>query len=257
MENLQNPFLTNPRTGAYVDPFTGEDVRSLRPGSIKPLGIEDPIGFTLGLGSMAPGIGDALGLANDVRMYATQPESRTLGNYGLSAFGLLPFVPSMAAVTKGAPLPSYVEDLFSKATRTIEPFETGTSLADKEFELGISRTIAEASPWGKQKLDRGFYDIPKKDVIKYSGNEFINMYSNKLPDTLSVVVNPTPEEIWELFEEVGRDALRFIEDAEGNRYIWGGNSILHADMANILNITEPEQIRGILDPDNLKKLKRK
>ena len=257
MENLQNPFLTNPRTGAYVDPFTGGDVTSLKPGSIKPLGIDDPVGFTLGLGSLAPGIGDALGLANDVRMYATQPESRTLGNYGLSAFGLLPFVPSLAAVTKGAPLPSHVEDLFSKALRTNPMFKKDAPAADKEFELGINRKIAEASPWGRQKLDRGFYDIPKKDVLKYSGNDFIDLYADDLGDTLSVVVNPTPEEIWELYEEVGRDAIRFITDAEGNRYLWGGNTILHGDMANILNITDTDQVRGILDPDEIRKLKRR
>ncbi len=47
--------------------------------------------------SPIPGLGDVMGLAADAQMYATEPESRTLGNYGLSALGLLPFVPAMTA----------------------------------------------------------------------------------------------------------------------------------------------------------------
>jgi hypothetical protein len=60
----------------------------------------------LGMGSdlltMVPGIGDAWGLARDVREYATNPDSRTLGNYGLSVLGLLPFMPGMT-VFHGSP----------------------------------------------------------------------------------------------------------------------------------------------------------
>lgn len=48
-----------------------------------------------------PILGDVMGLAADARMYQTRPEERTLGNYALSALGVLPFVPSVAA-TKAA-----------------------------------------------------------------------------------------------------------------------------------------------------------
>lgn len=43
--------------------------------------------------SMLPGVGDAAGLLSDAHMYATEPESRTPGNYALSALGALPMVP--------------------------------------------------------------------------------------------------------------------------------------------------------------------
>lgn len=46
--------------------------------------------------SPVPVLGDLAGLANDLRHYATDPESRTWGNYALSAAGLLPLVPGVA-----------------------------------------------------------------------------------------------------------------------------------------------------------------
>jgi ribosomal protein S18 acetylase RimI-like enzyme len=56
------------------------------------------LGMSSDLLTMVPGIGDAWGLARDVREYATNPESRTFGNYGLSVLGLLPFMPGVTAV---------------------------------------------------------------------------------------------------------------------------------------------------------------
>lgn len=55
-----------------------------------------------GLMSLVPGLGDALGLAADAHRYATEPESRTWGNVGLTAVGALPFVPPMAAIVAPA-----------------------------------------------------------------------------------------------------------------------------------------------------------
>jgi hypothetical protein len=49
--------------------------------------------------SPIPVVGDILGGADDAAMYYSDPESRTLGNYGMSALGLLPFIPS-AGVTR-------------------------------------------------------------------------------------------------------------------------------------------------------------
>lgn len=44
-----------------------------------------------------PVVGDVLGAANDLATYATDAESRHPINFGLSALGLLPFVPGMTA----------------------------------------------------------------------------------------------------------------------------------------------------------------
>lgn len=48
-----------------------------------------------------PVLGDIVGLAADARMFAQEPESRTPLNIGLSAAGLLPFVPGAAAIMRG------------------------------------------------------------------------------------------------------------------------------------------------------------
>jgi len=50
--------------------------------------------------SVIPVIGDAMGIAADANMYKNDPESRTAGNFALSALGLLPFVPPVSGVIK-------------------------------------------------------------------------------------------------------------------------------------------------------------
>lgn len=47
-----------------------------------------------------PGAGDVIGLGNDFKMYLEDPSQRTWKNYGLTALGALPFVPSVASSIK-------------------------------------------------------------------------------------------------------------------------------------------------------------
>lgn len=47
---------------------------------------------------LIPFYGDIAGVANDARLYAENPEMRTPVNFGLSALGLLPFVPGMGTI---------------------------------------------------------------------------------------------------------------------------------------------------------------
>ena len=51
-----------------------------------------------------PIVGDAIGLAADVRRLAKNPEERTPMNYGLAGLGLLPFMPGLGTIkaVKGA-----------------------------------------------------------------------------------------------------------------------------------------------------------
>jgi hypothetical protein len=64
--------------------------------------------------SAVPFVGDVAGLAADAAMYANYPEERTPLNYGLSALGVLPFVPSAAGIRAG-----------KDAVRVIRPGEIG------------------------------------------------------------------------------------------------------------------------------------
>lgn len=58
---------------------------------------------TAGLANMTafvPGVGDAAGLLADAVMYRDNPKQRTLRNMGLTALGVLPFVPALASMGK-------------------------------------------------------------------------------------------------------------------------------------------------------------
>jgi len=57
--------------------------------------------------SAIPIAGDITGLAADAAMYSAYPEERTMGNYAMSALGVLPLVPGAAALraARGAPSP--------------------------------------------------------------------------------------------------------------------------------------------------------
>ena len=54
-----------------------------------------------------PLLGDVAGLLADANRYATDPSSRTPGNFALSGLGLLPFVPGMTATKKAAQIGDY------------------------------------------------------------------------------------------------------------------------------------------------------
>ena len=66
--------------------------------------------------SPIPVVGDLMGLAADARMYASEPESRTAGNFGLSALGMLPFVPALATM-RGFHATDNVFDAFDPSKR--------------------------------------------------------------------------------------------------------------------------------------------
>ena len=49
--------------------------------------------------SPIPIVGDVVGGVDDAVMYYNDPEERTIGNYGMSLLGMLPFIPA-AGVTR-------------------------------------------------------------------------------------------------------------------------------------------------------------
>jgi hypothetical protein len=52
--------------------------------------------------TLIPGYGDAIGLVGDIRNFIDSPETITPANILASAAGLLPFVPALGAVVRGA-----------------------------------------------------------------------------------------------------------------------------------------------------------
>ena len=88
-----------------------------------------------------PVLGDLLGLGADINRYATDPESRTAGNFALSGLGMLPFVPAMTA-WHGSP---HKFDKFA-----LEKIGTG----EGKQQQGMGVYLAEAKAVGERYADR-------------------------------------------------------------------------------------------------------
>ena len=105
-------------------------------------GILDTAAISL---SPVPLLGDAVGLLADANRYVTDPRSRTPENYGLSAVGLLPFVPSMAGIVK----PSVARKLgvtpslrkVRHKPSTTQPGKTDTAVASVLLAKRLFRTL--------------------------------------------------------------------------------------------------------------------
>lgn len=96
---LEQFGILDPRAQAARQRQLAEEARqygSEFPGLLAPW--DAPLEANAMMAAPIPVLGDVLGLAADAKMYATEPESRTLANFGLTAAGVLPFVPAAAAV---------------------------------------------------------------------------------------------------------------------------------------------------------------
>lgn len=114
-------------------------------------------GMDLGAGllGMVPGIGDVLGLAADANRFRTEPESRTPLNFGLSALGLLPFIPNIT-VYHGSP------HKFDKFDINARNTNSGGSSFGKGVNLSADKTHAKV--YGKNVYK---VDLPDEDIATF------------------------------------------------------------------------------------------
>jgi hypothetical protein len=125
-----------------------------------------------GAASFLPGIGDAAGLMGDASMYATDPSSRTPGNYALSAAGLLPFVPAASVTEKlgqalkpmakeweftGLPLSEIREQIRSHAEQLAERFKQAGFISQAEHSGSAAGPSSYVSVFDPQ-TERFFTD---------------------------------------------------------------------------------------------------
>jgi len=88
-----------------------------------------------------PVLPDVAGLAADYRMYQTKPEERTMGNYLLSAAGVLPFVPSVSAIkTAGKGVKTAADELAALTAKAPSP---ATKPVEEIFNLDPKATNAD------------------------------------------------------------------------------------------------------------------
>jgi hypothetical protein len=102
--------------------------------------------------SAIPIAGDITGLAADAAMYSAYPEERTIGNYAMSALGVLPLVPGAAALraARGAasPLEGVVDapTISSRSKTSLDP----NSLSFRESEQNRLEQASELFDSGEE-----------------------------------------------------------------------------------------------------------
>lgn len=104
----------------------------------------------LAASSVVPGIGDFTGPMADAHMYATDPSSRTPGNFALSAAGLLPFVPSVGAIIREVPAPSWLRE---QGIKTIPVGEDPTNADWRDLFEEAADYAKRHTPIGKKAAD--------------------------------------------------------------------------------------------------------
>ena len=127
--------------------------------------------------AVVPGVGDALGVLADARMYAQEPEERTWGNYLLSAVGALPFIPSRGAtkaVSEGLDMSksARMQRAEDMGFDTRETWYHGTNADISDFDIGHAGKYSES---GNPLQGKGIYltDDPKA-ATKYATGEVRN-----------------------------------------------------------------------------------
>lgn len=137
-----------------------------QPAQDAPLEAEDALAAL----SFAPVFGDVAGLAGDAAMYATDPSTRTPGNYAMTAAGALPFVPGAKAA------------MLAKALASVPAFSAITAWHGTPhlFDKFDSSKIGTGE--GAQAYGHGLYFAESPEVAK--------SYQNELSSTISVDGKP-------------------------------------------------------------------
>lgn len=109
-----------------------------------------------------PLAGDISGLAADAAMYAAYPEERTLGNYAMTALGVLPIVPSASALRVGRKAAQQTASQLNNNLELYSPIvnAAGRALAgERAAELIKSQPQIKASEALGQLMDKGFKQV--------------------------------------------------------------------------------------------------
>jgi hypothetical protein len=129
---------------------------------------ENPLDAATMAAQVIPGVGDAAGLANDIRHYVNDPESRTWGNAALTAVGALPFVPPAMGMTK-ALKGAVSDDLIYAIKSQDNPNAMKPMLLDDDFAREVAGEYLDQT----DTLPGMNVVNDARDVIKRKAQEFL------------------------------------------------------------------------------------
>ncbi|NOY72199.1 MAG: hypothetical protein GXP14_07450 [Gammaproteobacteria bacterium] len=219
-----------------------------------------------------PIIGDITGLVADADMFINDPESRTLLNAGLSAAGLIPFVPALSTVRKVNNPPM---DEASKMERAKEQgykrgFYRGGKPPDEKGLMGgqqfYSRDKEYAEGFGEKSPDFREYmlNIEKplnwNSAINKADIDDIESYLNKIGDKRlspylqDIVATDYEGEIsgatlYQLLDNVGIETPEGILKASGFDAIDTGRDVRKITKEGVRDLTAAFDPSKKLDPN--------
>jgi len=127
---------------------------------------------------LVPFYGDIAGVANDARLYAENPEMRTPVNYGLSALGMLPLMPSMGTIRGiGKGLEKSIVPPVQKVAPQDEALRLAQERAALPVEQGGLGLPVDNTP--QQRAMALEWDTPA-----YHGRVMDDMPNNEMPDAV-------------------------------------------------------------------------
>jgi hypothetical protein len=136
-----------------------------------------------------PGVGDAIGLGQDVANYATNPSSRSWLNYGLSAAALVPGIPRMNVKIAGRAADfKYGEDADDFLYHVTTP-EAAARIAKEGFKGGSGRSVWGGAYAGHSK---GKVFLTEKNRVGYWRDRIQEGMEQEMDDVPDLVVVRVP-----------------------------------------------------------------
>lgn len=160
-----------------------------------------------------PVVGDVMGLLADADMYANDPESRNLLNYGLSALGVLPFVPNASGVVKNVKNVVGADEVSTKKLKDVVP--EGGRLSRTNYARPISEMSYQVvTPKGGGLLP--FNEITPEYLQQGGNNVLIPLLGDKTNagDTL-VSINNIPLQ-YDVDRQGGATFMRSLAQSQDN-----------------------------------------
>lgn len=160
-----------------------------------------------------PVVGDVIGLLADADMYANEPESRNLLNYGLSALGVLPFVPNASGVVKNVKNVVGADEVSTKKLKDVVP--EGGRLSRTNYARPISEMSYQVvTPKGGGLLP--FNEITPEYLQQGGNNVLIPLLGDKTMagDTL-VSINNIPLQ-YNVDRQGGGTFMRSLAQSQDN-----------------------------------------
>jgi hypothetical protein len=186
LADLLGPVTANPTQMRLADAMRNAYARP------KVEGGSGALNYGAGLLGMVPGIGDALGFANDVNQMRKDPEQRTPMNMGLAALGLIPFVP---------PAVSYGLGKFAKARGVdIAPLPTGPAASQ------AGAIVYHGSPHKFDQFDLSAARRGVDGIWATDSKPYAEMMAGKSGNTYKVDANIQNPYVFDIMEEAKRTA---------------------------------------------------